>query len=69
MKLIDSKGKEVEIKNQYWPLVADLFAKWEINISNKDIVEVINVDDITPELSAWGIPWSRKWSDGYGHLE
>ena len=58
MKIIDSRKKEIEIHNTYWPLAVDLFLKWGHNIES-DTICVIDVDDITPELSAWGIPWKR----------
>lgn len=58
MKIIDSRKKEIEINNVYWPLAVDLFLKWGHNVETQDI-HVINVDDITPELSTWGIPWKR----------
>lgn len=48
--------KEVEIRN--WALAEDLFIKWGYDV-NQDRIAVKNLDDITPELSVWGIPW--KW--------
>ncbi len=64
MILSDSRKNEVEIRECHWPLAEDLFLKWGHKIeSNATIVYVIDVDDITPELSAWGIPWKKtKWA-------
>ena len=58
MKIVDSQKRAVEISNRHWPLAADLFAKWGHNIDS-DVFKVRDVEDITPELSAWGVPW--KW--------
>lgn len=58
MRIIDAKQQELEIRNQHWPLVEDLFIKWGHQIHDNKIL-VIDVDDIAPELSAWGIPWKR----------
>jgi hypothetical protein len=57
MIIIDSNGKELEIKNSHWPLAEDLFYKWDMvpNINNEIFIK--SVHDIAPELSAWGIPW------------
>lgn len=59
MLIKDAQNREVEIRQQHWPLAIDLFLKWGHRIDGNSI-DVINVDDITPELSAWGIPWIRK---------
>ena len=58
MIITDGK-REVEISNFHWPLAEDLFLKWGHEIT-KDKIEVVDVYDITPELSAWGIPWKMK---------
>ncbi len=58
MIITDSKEKEIEIKNLHWPLAADLFMKWGHDI-NTNSIKVVSIDDITPELNAWGIPWKH----------
>ncbi len=58
MIIADAQEKEIEIKNLHWPLAADLFMKWGHDITT-DKVHVLDIDDIIPELSAWGIPWKR----------
>lgn len=60
IKIIDSKQREVVIQNHHWPLAEDLFLKWGMSPSFDNIIKVVDIDDISPELSAWGIPW--KWS-------
>ncbi len=62
MLIIDAREREVEVAQKDWPLAADLFLKWGHKIEGSE-VHVIDVDDFTPELSAWGIPWKRiKWN-------
>jgi len=67
MKL-KSSGSEVKINTMSnWPLIVDLFVKWgytenTLNIArvdDKEFIDVVNIDDVTSELSAWGIPWKR----------
>jgi hypothetical protein len=58
MKIIDAKNQEVEIRSQHWSLAESLFIKWGHQIEGNEIL-VIDVNDITSELSAWGIPWKR----------
>ena len=59
MIIKDAQNKVVEISQFHWPLAVDLFMKWgHTTIGNE--IDVVDVDDITPELSAWGIPWKRK---------
>ena len=60
MIIIDAKQNKVEIKNQHWPLAEDLFLKWGITPPQDNVIKVVDVYDITPELSAWGIPWKRN---------
>lgn len=55
--IIYQGDKEVTIKD--WILAENLFVKWGYDV-DQDRIEVRNLDDITPELSAWGIPW--KWN-------
>ena len=57
MIIFDIFGKEVFVKD--WILAEDLFIKWGYN-TKQDCIEVRNLDDITPELSVWGIPWSYQ---------
>lgn len=57
MHILD-RTREVEIKPMHWPLASDLFVKWGYDVTG-DVIEVANIDDITPELSTWGVPW--KW--------
>jgi hypothetical protein len=42
-----------------WPLIEDLFNKWGHEVTKDVTLKVPNLDKITSELSAWGIPW--KW--------
>jgi len=56
MKIIDAKEHVVEIKNIHWSLAEDLFIKWGCQTLDNAIY-VVDVNDITPELNAWGIPW------------
>lgn len=59
MKLIEN-DREVEVSNT--PLLEDLLIKWGYDFSKQNIL-VKDVDKLTTELSAWGIPWKRtKWS-------
>lgn len=60
MKLIE-KDREVEISDANWSLAKDLFIKWGYETESPEIA-VSDIDKITCELSAWGIPWKRvKW--------
>lgn len=60
IKLI-SGDKEVDINTMSnMPLIEDLFHKWGIKLEPHIVVS--DIDKITSELSAWGIPWKRtKW--------
>lgn len=61
MKLIEG-DREVEVSEQQLPVLADLLIKWGYDPLSKEI-NVSNINNITCELSAWGIPWKRtKWS-------
>lgn len=52
----------MEIANHHWPLAEPLFSKWNLIPSQDNVIKVKDVHDITPELSAWGIPWKRtRW--------
>lgn len=62
MRIIDSQKNEIEISNTHWPLAEPLFSKWNMTPSQDNIIKVVDVNDISPELSAWGIPWKRKWN-------
>ena len=60
LKLIEDE-KEVDVSTNNLPLLEDLFNKWGLKIDTQVVVEDIN--KITCELSAWGIPWKRiKWN-------
>lgn len=59
MILKDDRNSRVEIKNTHWPLAEDLFLKWNLVPNNKNEIAIKDVNDITPELNAWGIPWKR----------
>jgi len=59
VKLIDAQGNELEVCNRHWPLAEDLFVKWGLIPNQNNEIQVKNIDDIAPELSAWGIPWKR----------
>lgn len=54
--IISDEHYSVEIHPRHWPLAADLFIKWGHKIQS-DKIDVIDVNDITPELSVWGVPW------------
>jgi hypothetical protein len=60
--LITEKGREVEISESNWILAKDLFIKWGYNTEDSKM-EVKDIDGITSELSAWGIPWKRTTWD------
>lgn len=60
MIVIDADNKKIEIRNNHWPLAEELFVKWNMLPDSDNVIRVKNVDDISPELSAWGIPW--RWS-------
>lgn len=60
MKIIDANKKELEIQNHHWPIAEDLFLKWGMKPSLDNTIQIKDINDITPELSAWGIPWKRK---------
>ena len=63
IKIIDSNNNEIEISNHHWPLAESLFLKWNAAPSQDNVIKVKSVSDISPELSAWGIPWKRtKWN-------
>ena len=60
LKLIEDE-KEVDVNTNNLPLLEDLFNKWGLKIDTQ--VVVTDIDKITCELSAWGIPWKRtKWT-------
>lgn len=50
-----------------WPLIVDLFVKWgytedtleEARVDDKEFIDIVDMDKVTSELSAWGIPWKR----------
>ena len=52
-----------------WPMLVDLFVKWgypedELDIARKVdgiYLSVSDIDKVTSELSAWGIPWKREY--------
>ena len=54
--IISDKNKEITLS--HWELAEPLFVKWGYIPKDRE-VKVRNLDDILPELSAWGIPW--KW--------
>lgn len=58
--LVKDNNKKIEITEFNWPLAEDLFIKWGHSVESNQI-EVKDIDDVTPELSAWGIPW--KWTE------
>jgi len=63
IKIIDRYNNEIEISNQHWPLAESLFLKWDAFPSQDNVISVESVSDISPELSAWGIPWKRtRWN-------
>ena len=58
MILIDEQNREIEITERNWVLAEGLNFRG-IKGRDNDVMIVNDVNDITPELSAWGIPW--KW--------
>ncbi len=61
MRIIDKDNKEVEINSRHWPLAEALFLKWG-SVFTDETVHVQDLSKLTPELSAWGIPWKMtKW--------
>ncbi len=58
MILVDNL-KEVEVKHS--PLLEDLLVKW--GYTPEERLNVKDVDKLTLELSAWGVPWKRlNWN-------
>lgn len=47
--------KHIQIADKHLPLVDDLFIRWGYNVESNIKVN----EDISSELSAWGVPW--KW--------
>ena len=63
MIIIDSDNKEVEISERNWQLAEPIMQKWKNTLVFDEKINKMrasNLEDITPELSAWGIPW--KWN-------
>ncbi len=63
MKLIKG-NKEVKVNTMSnWPLIEDLFIKWGYTDVKPDVeLKVTDIENVTSELSAWGIPWKQtKW--------
>ena len=58
MILIDEQNREVEISDKNWVLAEGLQLKG-IKDRDESVMIVKDINDITSELSAWGIPW--KW--------
>lgn len=56
-------SKEVEITPSNWVLAEPLIVRKGYTVDKKATsIKVRNIDDLTSELSAWGIPWKRvKW--------
>lgn len=54
-----------------WPLIVDLFVKWgypesqleESRVDEKLFIDVVDTEKVTSELSAWGIPWKKTYSE------
>ena len=52
-----------------WPMVVDLFVKWgfpeelldEAKVNDAILLSIPDMDKVTGELSAWGIPWKREF--------
>ena len=52
-----------------WPMLVDLFVKWgypeelleEAKKNDEITMTVSDMDKVTCELSAWGIPWKREY--------
>lgn len=62
--------KEIRVNTvSNWPLIEDLFVKWGYGLEALDDaktqahskLKVSKIDDISAELSAWGIPWKRNY--------
>ena len=60
MKVVDLQSRELEIDNRHWVLAEPLFVKWGCKMDD-ETVHVNSVDEVAPELSAWGIPWKRSF--------
>lgn len=55
--IIVGNDKEIEVKET--PLLEDLIVyKWGYDLSDK--IEVKDINNVTSELNAWGIPY--KWN-------
>lgn len=70
MKLIQGE-LEIQVNTiSNWPLIEDLFMKWGYDSADLDAakssevkLQVSDINHISCELSAWGIPWKRtKWN-------
>lgn len=67
MKIINGEDVVHVNTTSNWPLMVDLFMKWgypepllEQAKKNDGIhIKVLDIDKVTLELSAWGIPWKR----------
>lgn len=52
-----------------WPMLVDLFVKWgyseqlldKAKVDDGLLIDVDNLDNVTCELSAWGLPWKREY--------
>lgn len=67
---IKQADKKVTINTQSnWPMLVDLFVKWgypeeildEAKVNDAILLNVSDIDKVTGELSAWGIPWKREY--------
>lgn len=54
--VVSDGERDVKIQENFWPLAEPLFAKWGYDPDLQKI-NVHNIEEITTELSAWGIPW------------
>lgn len=70
MMKIKSKSSTATVNTlSNWPLIVDLFIKWgfseelvEEARDNKEVyLNVPDMENVTSELSAWGIPWKRDF--------
>ena len=58
MIIIDNTDRQLEVSERNWILVEGIHLKGILDQDDKTTM-VSNLDEITPELSAWGVPW--KW--------
>lgn len=63
--ILKQSNREAEVSDRDWHIVSDLLIKMghETPKVAPEVMEVKSLDNLLPELSAWGIPWKRtRWN-------